>query len=173
MASALAAMVARLTIGRKKYKAVQDQMQALASQADALRAALMARAAEDAQAYAGVMTAYRRPKETSEERASRAAAIQVALSRAATAPLAIARVLLAMLRLVDTAARSGVRVKSNDNVTGQAIVLSRDNVTGTAVVLTDWLSTMAALGSAARASSSRTAARKAAFRSAQSSLVRQ
>jgi formiminotetrahydrofolate cyclodeaminase len=82
-------------------------MPVLVRQADALRKALTARAAEDAQSYEAVVAAHRMPKETLEEREARSAAIQISLSGAACAPLMTARDALEVLRLAETAAHSG------------------------------------------------------------------
>ncbi len=64
MAASLVGMVARLTIGKKKYAAVEGRMRAIVAQADGLRAALAAAVERDAQAFEGVLTASRLPKAT-------------------------------------------------------------------------------------------------------------
>jgi glutamate formiminotransferase/formiminotetrahydrofolate cyclodeaminase len=107
LATALAAMVARLTLGRKRYEAIQAEMEALVAEAERLREVLTARIAEDADAYTQVAVAYRLPKATKEERAARTTAIQKALIHAAEVPLATARDAVAALGLAHTAARLG------------------------------------------------------------------
>ncbi len=64
LGAALAAMVANLTVGRKRYVDVDAQMQAVLGEAESLRGRLTALVAEDAQAYDQVRAAYRLPKET-------------------------------------------------------------------------------------------------------------
>ncbi len=84
MAAALAAMVARLTIGRKKYAEVEGEFRGILDQAEGLRARLLALGDEDAAAYGKVMAAYAIPKE---REAERRAAIQAAMLGAAQVPM--------------------------------------------------------------------------------------
>ncbi|MFN2224800.1 MAG: cyclodeaminase/cyclohydrolase family protein, partial [Anaerolineae bacterium] len=107
LAAALTAMVARLTLGRKKYAAVQAEMETLVAESERLRAALAARVAQDAEAYDQVVAAYRLPKATDEERNTRQEAIQQALALAAEVPLSTARDAVAALELARAAARLG------------------------------------------------------------------
>ncbi len=85
--AALVAMVARLTLGKKKYADVSATMQQLVDEAESLRAALTAGVDKDAAAYTSVMTAGRRIKEIDEQRAARSDAIQGAILRAIGTPL--------------------------------------------------------------------------------------
>ena len=107
LAAALTAMVARLTLGRKKYAAVQAEMETLVAESERLRAALASRVAQDAEAYDQVVAAYRLPKATDEERNTRQEAIQQALAHAAEVPLSTARDAVAALELARTAAHFG------------------------------------------------------------------
>lgn len=107
LAAALAAMVGRLTLGRKRYGPVHAEMGALVVEADRLRATLASRIAEDAAAYNRVAEAYRLPKSTAEEQRARQAAIQRALVHAAEVPLATAQGAVAALALAETVARLG------------------------------------------------------------------
>jgi glutamate formiminotransferase/formiminotetrahydrofolate cyclodeaminase len=85
--AALVAMVCRLTIGKKKYAAVEAQMRQALEQAEALRAALAAGVEKDSTAYEQVMAAYGLPKVTPEQEAERARMIEQALLEAARVPL--------------------------------------------------------------------------------------
>ncbi len=87
LAGALVAMVARLTIGRKAYAAVEERARAIGEEADALRAELRRLVDDDAAAYARVSAAYRIPKDDP----GRAAGIDAALLGAAVTPLDVAR----------------------------------------------------------------------------------
>ena len=107
LAAALTAMVARLTLGRKRYESVQTDAAALVAESERLRAALAVRIEEDAAAYEQVAAALRRPKETATQQDARRAAIQEALHQAAEVPLATARDAVAALELASTAARLG------------------------------------------------------------------
>ena len=107
LGAALSQMVAGLTIGKKKYAAVEADRKALALEAAALGGTLTALVARDATAYDGVMNAYKLPKETDEQLAARTAAIDTALVHAAQVPLDTAKACAAVARLAATAATKG------------------------------------------------------------------
>jgi len=67
----LAAMVAKLTIGKKKYPDDQELCARVAGEAEALAKALEAQVDRDTEAYNQIAAAYRLPKETDEEKAAR------------------------------------------------------------------------------------------------------
>ncbi|MGQ0766825.1 MAG: glutamate formimidoyltransferase [Gemmatimonadota bacterium] len=87
LGAALAQMVAGLTVGRKKYAAVEAEMKQLALDAAALSRELSGLVVSDAAAYGAVMSAYQLPRETEEQRSERQAAIDDALIGAAAVPL--------------------------------------------------------------------------------------
>jgi glutamate formiminotransferase/formiminotetrahydrofolate cyclodeaminase len=91
MAAALIAMVARLTIGKKKYAEVQARMQAIIPEAEGIRAQLERAVEEDSSAFEEVLAALRLPKGTQEEQAVRAEAMEDATLHAAAVPLEVAR----------------------------------------------------------------------------------
>lgn len=109
MAAALAAMVARLTVGKKKYAEVDAEFRDLLDRAEALRLTLVHLGDEDATAYAAVSAAYAIPKE---REAERKAAIQTALMAASRVPLETLRaareVALLAARAVDAGNRNAV-----------------------------------------------------------------
>ena len=67
LAAGLTEMVANLTVGKKGYEAVEEDMKALADKASQLRNKLTAAIDQDADAYTEVMAAYKLPKTTDEE----------------------------------------------------------------------------------------------------------
>ena len=87
LSAALIRMVAGLTLGRKKYAAVESEMTVIAGNAHKLSEALSRLVERDAAAYAAVSAAYKLPKDD----ASRAGAIESALLGAAEVPLETAR----------------------------------------------------------------------------------
>ncbi|HEX9681022.1 MAG TPA: glutamate formimidoyltransferase [Anaerolineales bacterium] len=91
MAGALVAMVARLTLGKKKYADVQDRMEALAREADEARRLMEAAVKDDARAFEDVLAARRMTRRTPEEERARDEAIETATGRAAAVPLLVAR----------------------------------------------------------------------------------
>lgn len=86
MAAALAAMVARLSIGPAAAEP-EAFYREIAQAAAGLSQALLAGGDEDARSFEGVMAAYRLPKGTDEEKRARSAAIQAALAHATHVPL--------------------------------------------------------------------------------------
>lgn len=85
--AALAQMVAGLTVGKKKYAAVDAEMRELAVRAAALGNTLAALVARDADAYAAVAAAYKLPGDTPELESVRKARVDDALVAAAAVPL--------------------------------------------------------------------------------------
>jgi glutamate formiminotransferase/formiminotetrahydrofolate cyclodeaminase len=117
LGAALAQMVAGLTIGRKKYAAVDGDMKQLALDAAAAGRELTQLVARDAAAYESVMAAYRLPKETEEQSAARQAAVDDALLAAARVPLDTARACHTVATLAALAATKG-----NSNAASDAAV---------------------------------------------------
>jgi glutamate formiminotransferase/formiminotetrahydrofolate cyclodeaminase len=85
--AALAQMVAGLTVGKKKYAAVDAEMRELAVRAAALGNTLAVLVTRDAEAYAGVTAAYKLPAETPELEEAKKAKVDEALLAAAAVPL--------------------------------------------------------------------------------------
>ncbi len=118
LGAALAAMVARLTVGRQRYVDVDVQMQAVLHAAEALRDRLTALIVEDAQAFDQVRAAYRLPKESVDDLAVRSAAIQAAMQGASLTPQETMRACIAVLRLVEQAATLGNVNAATDGAVG-------------------------------------------------------
>jgi glutamate formiminotransferase/formiminotetrahydrofolate cyclodeaminase len=91
LGAALAQMVAGLTIGKKKYAAVEAEMKEAALKAASLVTTLSGLVERDAQSYAAVMSAYKLPNEPEEAAKARTKAIDDALIGAAQVPLETAR----------------------------------------------------------------------------------
>jgi glutamate formiminotransferase/formiminotetrahydrofolate cyclodeaminase len=111
MAAALAAMVGRLTVGRKKYAAVDPEFREIVERAEALRIRLLRLGDEDAAAFNAVSAAYALPKEPE---APRRAAIQTALMGAARVPLETLRAAREVAALAARAAEAGNRNAVSD-----------------------------------------------------------
>ena len=82
-------MVGALTVGKKKYAAVEADILALNERSAALRQKLEHLVQADAEAFAPLAAAYRLPKETPTQQAAKAAALEAALDGACTVPLAV------------------------------------------------------------------------------------
>ncbi|MDZ4160071.1 MAG: cyclodeaminase/cyclohydrolase family protein, partial [Anaerolineaceae bacterium] len=107
VAAALVAMVARLTIGKKKYAAVEEQMQELITRADQLRAELTAAETRDAAAFEAYMEAMKMPKDTPDQIEARSKAITDAKLMAAQVPLEVAHMAVGVMEMALQAAAHG------------------------------------------------------------------
>ncbi|MDE3150996.1 MAG: cyclodeaminase/cyclohydrolase family protein, partial [Gemmatimonadota bacterium] len=117
LAAALAQMVAGLTVGRKKYAAVDAEMRAVALRAAALVGELSTLVQRDSDSYAAVSAAYKLPKETEAEQQARAKAITAALLGAADVPLESVRACVRVCELASVVAEKG-----NTNAVSDAAV---------------------------------------------------
>lgn len=107
LAGALAAMVANLTIGRKKYAEVNDIMVELSSRFEKLSSHLIEDVDRDSDAYNRVFAAFKMPKDTDEEKQVRSEAIQRETKYAAQVPMEVARAVYEVLPMIDTVAQKG------------------------------------------------------------------
>ena len=107
LAAALAQMVAGLTIGKKKYVAVDAEMKEAALKAAALGNQLAALVKRDAEAYAQVSKAYKLPKEPADAAARRTSAVTNALVKAAEVPLETARAAVEVAQLAALVGEKG------------------------------------------------------------------
>ncbi|MDE2867109.1 MAG: cyclodeaminase/cyclohydrolase family protein [Chloroflexota bacterium] len=115
MGAALVAMTARLTTGRRRFRAVQADMERVIERCDAIRDSALELAEADAEAYGNVMAAFGLPRGSASERSSRRAAIASASEQASRVPL---RVAAAASEVIELAAETAV--KGNPNVISDA-----------------------------------------------------
>jgi len=99
MGAALVAMVAGLTIGKKKYAEVEAEMQAIRVMAESLRKELTQSVDDDSSAFEVVMGAFKLPKDTDEQKAMRSAAIFNSTLNAAHVPLHVCEDTLKVMEL--------------------------------------------------------------------------
>jgi formiminotetrahydrofolate cyclodeaminase len=123
LAASLTSMVANLTIGKKKYEDVQEDVQAVLAKTEGLRLELAELMEEDAAAFDKVMVAMKLPKETEEEKAARTAAMQAALVDAAMVPLAVMEKCVEVIALAKVAAEKGNKNAVSD--AGVAALMGR------------------------------------------------
>lgn len=120
LAAALAGMVARTTLGKKKYTEVEATMQEVVKVADRLRASLAQAINDDSAAFEAVMDAYRLPKTDP----SRPDAIQASLHHAAEVPLNTARLSLQGLEQLKIVAEQGNVSAATDAAAGAHMALA-------------------------------------------------
>ncbi len=113
--AALLSMVLNFTVGRKKYAAVEEEMQKLLGRTEDLRVKLLTLADEDAEAFGAVAACYAMPRKTDAEKAARTEAMQQALRGAAVVPFTIASLCSELLEITPPIAEKG-----NANVVSDA-----------------------------------------------------
>ncbi len=123
LAAALASMVGNLTVGKKTYAAVEDEVRASLQELEELRRNLLALIEADAQAFEPLAEAYRLPKATLEQQAAKNAALQRALGPACEVPLAIMRTCAKVVNQADFLAHNGSKLAVSD--AGASAVLAR------------------------------------------------
>jgi glutamate formiminotransferase/formiminotetrahydrofolate cyclodeaminase len=121
MGAGLVAMVARLTIGKKKYAQVESQMASILQEAEQLRVALTQAIQDDTAAFEAVMAAFKLPKDTPEQLIARQQAIDSATLTAAQVPLEVARKALRVLQLALQVVSSGNLNAISDGASGAAL----------------------------------------------------
>lgn len=127
-AAALVSMVARLTLGRKKYAQVEGQMRQILERAETLRRQLTTAIEADAAAFEAVMAAFKLPKDTPEEAQKRQTAIESATFKAAQVPLEVARNAVEVMHLALQTVSLGNLNAISDAATAAA--LARAALTG-------------------------------------------
>jgi glutamate formiminotransferase/formiminotetrahydrofolate cyclodeaminase len=110
LAAALAAMVSRLTIGRKKYAELEAEFKGILERAETLRATLLKLGDDDAASFEAVSKAYAIPKEAE----GRSAAIQAGLLGASRVPLQTLRAAREVASLAARCAAVGNRNAVSD-----------------------------------------------------------
>ncbi|MBN1540396.1 MAG: glutamate formimidoyltransferase [Candidatus Thermoplasmatota archaeon] len=99
LGAALMEMVCRLTIGKKRYEDVWEEMKTSAKDISMLKKRLLELVDEDTHAFNDVMSAFKLPKETEEEKAARSRAIQTGYKKAISTPIETAEVCLKVLEM--------------------------------------------------------------------------
>jgi formiminotetrahydrofolate cyclodeaminase len=107
LAAGLTEMVANLTIGKKGYEAVAEEMNDIVGKTSLLREKLTAAIDRDAEAYSDVMAAFKLPKATDQEKELRSLAVQKAFKHAALVPLEVANQAVEVIDLAGRAVDSG------------------------------------------------------------------
>ncbi|MGQ9458558.1 MAG: methenyltetrahydrofolate cyclohydrolase [Anaerolineae bacterium] len=121
LGAALVSMVCNLTVGKKKYEAVQEEVAALLERSEALRHRLTALLDEDVRAYTAVSQAYKMPRETEDQKQAREQAIQKALQEATLVPMQVAEACVEVLDLcLPTAEKGNVNAVSDAGVAALA-----------------------------------------------------
>jgi glutamate formiminotransferase/formiminotetrahydrofolate cyclodeaminase len=127
-AAGLVSMVARLTIGKKKYAESETRMQSVLTQSEALRNDLTRAIQLDASAFDDVISAYHLPKDSPEQQEVRHKSVEQATLLATQVPMSVANKSLRVLDLVEQVIRYGNESALSDGAAGGA--LAKAAITG-------------------------------------------
>ena len=99
-ASALGMMVANLTVGKKKYADVEEEVKEVREKLGELQKKLVVLTDEDAKAFEPLSKAYGLPKDTDEQKAEKERILEQALYEASIVPLKIMEETLEVMKLL-------------------------------------------------------------------------
>ena len=128
LAAALTEMVAGLTIGKKKYADVEEEMKAAVEPMKAVCAQLLDDIKRDSESFDQYMQALTLPKETEEEKEARTEAMQNGLKAAVEVPLSVAKAACGILPHAETMVVKGNRTAVTDALV--ATMMARTAVLG-------------------------------------------
>ena len=112
--TALGNMVGSLTVGKKKYADVEEEMWELKGKADALQKELLALIERDAEVFEPLSKAYGKPRETEEEKAEKARVMEIVLKDACSVPMEIMEKCCEALDLIKEFAAKGSALAISD-----------------------------------------------------------
>ena len=107
IAASLSEMVANLTIGKRGFEAIEEEMREIAKNAVRYRKKLVKDIDRDSNAYNDVMAAFKLPNDTEQERNKRKRAIQEALRNASLVPLDVAKDAFKIIELAGKVVKQG------------------------------------------------------------------
>lgn len=117
---ALGNMVGSLTLGKKKYADVQEDIIALKAKADALQMELLDLIDKDAESFEPLSKAYGLPKNTEEEKAEKARVMEICLKDACAVPMEIMEKVCESIDLLEEFAAKGTAIAISDVGVGVA-----------------------------------------------------
>lgn len=128
LGSALGLMVGNLTVGKKKYAGVEEEVRAYMEQLEKLRADFLRLADEDAVVFAPLAEAYRLPADTEEQRREKDAVLEENLTRASRVPLSVMETALKLIEILDELEQKGSVMAVSD--VGVAVQFARTALSG-------------------------------------------
>lgn len=114
LGNALGQMVANLTIGKKKYALVENEIKELAERMKGIQGQFSALADQDAKVFAPLAKCYSLPSGTEEEKAYKAEVMEARLLDASLVPMEIMEKAWEMLEIMDILADKGSRMAVSD-----------------------------------------------------------
>lgn len=127
-AAALGMMVTNLTLGKKKYADVEEEILAIREKLEILRDKLVALTDRDAESFTPLAKAYSLPKNTEEEKAEKERVMETALYDASIVPLQIMETVFSAMENLEILEEKGSRLAVSD--VGVAILFARAALEG-------------------------------------------
>lgn len=113
-AVALGMMVTNLTVGKKKYADVEEEVKTVRSKLESLRDELVCLVDEDAKAFEPLSKAYGLPKDTEEQKAEKERIMEQVLYEASVVPMKIMETVLKSMHLLKVLAEKGSQIAVSD-----------------------------------------------------------
>jgi len=121
---ALLSMVCNLTIGKKKFADVEDDVRSILEQCEMARRQMLVLGDRDMEVFGAIMEVYRLPKTTPEEIDARRAAIQAALKASSEVPFELFNRCEALLTLADRLEKIGNPTVLSDVIVGRHLLIA-------------------------------------------------
>jgi formiminotetrahydrofolate cyclodeaminase len=131
LGAGLLSMVCNLTLGKPKYAAVQDDIAVILKRSEDLRQELTGLLQADVQAYTELSQVMKMPRDTEEQKAVRAKAMDKALKTATEVPMRVAEACAAVMALCPSSAEKGNTNAVSD--VGVAILMAEAGLRGAAL----------------------------------------
>ena len=123
LAGALGMMVANLTVGKKTYADVEEEVLQVREKLEVLRNQLIDYVDKDAEAFEPLAKAYSLPKETEEGKAYKEEVMEEALYRASIVPLESMKIIVRVIELLKVLEEKGSKMALSD--VGVGILFAR------------------------------------------------
>ena len=118
--TALGNMVGSLTVGKKKYADVEEEMYELKAKCDKLQAELLQLIERDAEVFEPLSKAYGMPRATEEEKAEKARVMEIVLKDACAVPMEIMEKCCEAIDVIKEFAAKGSALAISDAGVGAA-----------------------------------------------------
>ena len=129
LGNALGQMVVNLTVGKKKYAEVEEEMQKYLTDLKTMQQEFLHLSDRDAEVFAPLAECYRLPSTTPEEKEHKDAVMEEKLLDASMVPVEIMEKSLELLEILDVLADKGSRMAVSD--VGVAVQFTRTALLGT------------------------------------------
>ena len=118
LGAALGSMVCNLTVGKKAYAAVEDEVKQVLADLDTIRGKMLQLVEEDAVVFEPLAKAYGIKANTPEEKAEKDRVMEAALKKACSVPVEIVKQAMAALKLLDVLGVKGSKLAISDVAVG-------------------------------------------------------